>query len=224
MFTFPDTHFENSVINITSTVFEDLSNEDEKLFDDSRGDILERRCLIDLKDNLAKLQKEDKFADLTLECECKCTLKAHKCILASRSRVFERMFSANMLEAKTNVVQCKFDVGTMRALLDYIYSGKLDQSKVYSLFEAADYYEIQQLKDTIEEILTTKLNSQNAVSGLILAHTFGRKKLMRRILNFIPRNSKAVVDSDGYKKACKDCSPKMLEIAFLIINALVKRY
>lgn len=223
-FSFPETSH-NSVIRVSCTFYEDLRNVESSgspAVNDSTEDVFERRCLSDLSERFAKMLTGAKFADVTLECEGG-NLKAHKSILASRSDVFNRMFNADMLEARTNVVKCKFDVATMKALLEYMYSGKLNKSKITSLFETAEYYEIQELKDTCEEILNASLDAKNAISGLLLAHTFGRKKLMQRILDYIPHNSRAVVASDEFRKASKDCSPKMLQVALLIINALANR-
>lgn len=212
-----------TMIIIECKVYEDLDAvTPEPVNDDIDDEAFENRCISDLTGGLAKLLTDEKFADVTLKCNDG-ILKAHKPILASRSDVFERMFYSKMLEAETNEVICKFNVCSMKAFLEYLYSGKLDKTKVTVLFEAADYYNVVNLKETCEEILMKKLNAENAIPGLILAHTFGRKKLKKHILEYIPKNCKAVVASKGFKSASQDSSEFMLEIAFLLIKAFAKR-
>lgn len=223
-FRFPDRLQDNSLIKFACIVYEDLNNQPPTVepVKDTTGDTFENKCSSNLKESLAKMLNEEKFADVTLECKGG-NMKAHKSILSSRSEVFDRMFQTDMLETETNVVKCKFDVGTMKAMLDYMYFGKLNHAKLAPLLGAADYYGVQHLKETCEEILTIKLSPENAISRLILAHTFAAEKMKQRILEYISKNSRAVVASDGYKKASKDGSFKMSQIAWLLVNALANR-
>lgn len=155
-FCFPNTSKPNSIMRITCKVYE------EKLHESST---LEKRCLSDF----ARMLTDEKLADVTLLCQGG-SLKAHKNILVARSKVFHTMFHSNMVEAKKNEVECKFDVSTMKALLEFMYFGKLDHSNVKELkdiFKAADYYGILQLKDACFEILTGDM-SKVALHNLLL--------------------------------------------------------
>lgn len=136
-FCFPSTSRYSSIMRITCKVYED-----------NLESTFENRCLSDL----AKMLTEEKLADVTLLCHGG-SLKAHKNILAARSEVFDKMFQSNMLEAQKGEVECKFDVSTMKALLEFMYFGKFDQSNVINLLKAADYYGILQLKEACFDIL-----------------------------------------------------------------------
>ncbi|KAL5277844.1 hypothetical protein ACFFRR_002838 [Megaselia abdita] len=212
-FRFPDVTYSNCLMKIQCTVFE---RKDTKLI---KNEAFQRRCLTDLSEAFMNILRVDKYTDVVLQCK-EGVLKGHKNILASRSPVFDKMFQCGLKETKNNEVNCDFHIDTMKALLQYMYSGKIDKRKVASLFEAADYYEILPLKELCEEVMLSEMNSENAISGLILAHSFEREELKQHILRYIQLNSRTVFSSDDYKRAVKDSSPRMLEITHLIITAL----
>ena len=76
------------------------------------------------KDLLEILQSEN-FADVTFVIG-DAKVKAHKCILASRSSFFNNMFSVGMKEAQESVISVQdIKLLTFTKLLEFIYSDEL---------------------------------------------------------------------------------------------------
>ena len=76
------------------------------------------------KDMLRMLSNEN-FADVTFVIG-DTKIKAHKCILASRSISFEKMFTVGMREAHESVITVQdINLATFKKLLEFIYSDQL---------------------------------------------------------------------------------------------------
>ncbi|XP_014210719.1 speckle-type POZ protein B [Copidosoma floridanum] len=104
-----------------------------------------------------KLMDEGSFSDVILEANDGTKIPAHKSILASRSSVFAEMFSHDMKENKESKVEIKdLDEKVLKTMLQYIYSGSFNENdcQINELFEAADKYDLQALKEcTIKGVL-----------------------------------------------------------------------
>lgn len=71
-----------------------------------------------------KMLQEGVHADVTLKAGDGGTAKAHRCILATRSPVFEAMFRSNMKERKTSVVELQdMKVEVVKLFLLVVYCG-----------------------------------------------------------------------------------------------------
>ena len=89
-------------------------------------------CLDKLSGDFSKLLTNGQFSDITIKCndpneEGKVVqIPVHKAVLASRSPVFEAMFSYNMSETEKKEVEI-IDIGlsTVRDMLTYMYTGML---------------------------------------------------------------------------------------------------
>lgn len=141
--------------------------------------------------DISKMFFDQKFTDVIIKCE-QGNLRAHKLILAARSEVFERMFHGTSLESQTGVVKCAFDKGVMQALLEYIYTNIFVTPDAKQLFEAADYYCLQELKMFCKNILMRNISVENAMSTLLLAEKHNLEDLRQKTLKFIGDNGKAV--------------------------------
>ncbi|KAL5280959.1 hypothetical protein ACFFRR_004774 [Megaselia abdita] len=137
-----------------------------------------------ISDDFSKLLKEEKFSDIVLQCQGG-DLKAHRNILSARCEFFEKMLSFDNIESTKHTVQCAFDSDIMFALLQYIYSNKIDPSKSKKLIEAADYYRIFTLKGICEDIVFEEINAENAISTLVFAETHNCDLLKQKSLNYI---------------------------------------
>lgn len=187
---------------------------------DQRNQMLTECAIFDLCESMERLLKENKFSDVTLVCRGG-TLQAHKLLLASRSEVFERMFQHDMMETRTKSVQCGFDYDVMKALLEYIYVGKVNDCNVHELFVAADYYELRKLKNICEQMLLNKISVDKAIATLILAYTYKAEDLSSKALDCIVTNAKEIIATDDYLKLSENVSSEEYkEIMQLIVAAL----
>lgn len=164
-----------------------------------------------LKTDFGDLLKNPVMSDVTLHCSNGC-IKAHKNILISRCRFFEKMFAYETIETKTSVVQCHFSIQIMNTVLEYIYKGNIDDSTAYEIYEAADYYDLIELQSWCEKILLQKLVPENAISLLRLADSCNVSELKDYILAYISWNAKYVKESKEYLELLNIDSESILKL------------
>ena len=126
----------------------------------------------------------------------------HKAILASRSPVFAKMFSSDMLESATNTLTLPdIEPDVLKELLTYIYTGECPNIKEHalSLLGQAEKYELSYLKALCEERLSNDLQISNAVRTLLLADTLKAKQLKRNALLFINECGHEVHSTEGWE-------------------------
>lgn len=91
----------------------------------------------------------------------------------------------------------------LESLLEFLYSGNLASDKlekhVYTLFVAAEKYEIRYLQDVCERFLLSSLNACNVLEILEISDVCSNKTLKESALNFIVRNMEDVVFSSKYE-------------------------
>jgi BTB/POZ domain len=102
--------------------------------------------------------------------------KVHRVILATTSPVFEKMFTNDMEEAcSSECIVEDIEPEIFEHLLRFIYGGKLPEDigdVSMKLYEAAHYYDIEQLKDICEREVGLKLSVDTAVSLYNWAWTY----------------------------------------------------
>lgn len=133
---------------------------------------------------------EDRYKDVTISVKGK-EYRAHKNILATRSNVFDKMLSVDMLESKKNHIDITdVDHEPFEEMLYYIYTGKvknLDES-AFELLPVADKYDLKELRRMCEEVLVKKLTTDNAAKILLFADTHRAAELKAHTLRFITEN------------------------------------
>ncbi|KAG8181755.1 hypothetical protein JTE90_028293 [Oedothorax gibbosus] len=114
------------------------------------------------------------FADVTLKCGT-AEIPAHRNILAARSPVFATHFK-NKMEGSGEVVEItdvKSDV--LKAMLKYIYSGKiypLTSEEAEDLLVAADIYQLKELKELCVEELKSNVTLDDVSRLLVVGHFY----------------------------------------------------
>lgn len=125
-----------------------------------------------ITNNLAML-KDPTFTDFsfTFGDKVEKEIKVHKSILGTASPVFMKMFTTDFEESRTNT--CKIDdidSSTFEHLLRFIYGGVLPDNFEdmignisMKLYDAANYYEIRELKEICHRKMLVVLNVLNAI-------------------------------------------------------------
>ena len=126
-----------------------------------------------LKMSFVNLLDSGAFSDVVIKVNNE-SLKAHKCILASRSAKFEAMFSSDLCEARTSIVQVEYPYPDLfKAMLHWIYCGEIrfpdDIFELFELMLLTDEYVITDLKEKCEEDIVAKLDETNVLKVLLLA-------------------------------------------------------
>ena len=89
--------------------------------------------------------RQSKFSDCVVACEGR-EFRCHKNILASRSTVFDAMFTHDMEENRSSKVDIQdLDGETVHDMIVYIYSGKVEKidDKATGLLSAAEKYDLK---------------------------------------------------------------------------------
>ena len=92
------------------------------------------------------------------------TIKAHKIVLKANSGYFLGLFNSGMQESQTGKIEIKdFDADIIEKLVNFMYMGVLviNSENVYSLYQAADMYDIEKARMFCSNFLTTSLDQDN---------------------------------------------------------------
>lgn len=145
-------------------------------------------------------------------------IDAHKQIVAARSEVFAAMFSADMVERRTNRVALPdISVKCFKALLRFIYTNECDSDDASEeLLYVADKYAIEELKVRVADLMLKTITCENALSLLILFDRFQVVVERKMAFNFVVANKEAVLTS-ARRYQFQDQHPKL---AFEVYNAL----
>ncbi len=151
----------------------------------------------------SEMESKEKFCDVTLICTGGTQIEdgslpppvsfyAHRAVLAARSPVFVKMFSHDMQENATSIVNLSdIEPDVLKELLTYIYTNESPNIKNYaeSLLNYAEKYQLAHLKSLCEQRLSYDLQINNAAKILLLAHTYGAKQLKQNALLYISKHS-----------------------------------
>ncbi|KAL6953830.1 hypothetical protein U1Q18_046960 [Sarracenia purpurea var. burkii] len=155
-----------------------------------------------LSKDFGSLLKNRKFADFTIMANGT-EYPVHKNVLAARSTVFSAMFEPNgMQESEKNridITDIREDV--MVEMLRYIYTGNVENldALVDGLFEAADKYDLGELKTLCENVLINNMSVASAVDTLTMADMHHANELKSKIMAYIVMNVKEVMRTEGWK-------------------------
>jgi len=121
--------------------------------------------------------------------------QCHKIVLASQSKVFLAMFSAqNMQEASQARVQISdIQPSTLTALLKYLYTGDFDGDQSDGLLVAADKYDLQPLRQACESHLIRSLTKDNVVDLILLADRHNAAGLKTAALEYVRSSNELLV-------------------------------
>jgi len=166
-----------------------------------------KMCLDKLSCDFSKLLDDGQFSDITIVCENEekevVQIPAHKAVLGARSPVFNAMFAHNMAEAQTKEVNIiDLNLPTVRDMLRYMYVGKIEDLNMKSpnLLEAADKYQLSELKETCEEMLSENLTTENSLECLVLADLHNAEELKQSCVKFIVEHSSEFIEQiDKFK-------------------------
>jgi len=172
--------------------------------------------------DLFKAFENQEFCDFEIFCEDK-SIKCHKVVLASRSPVFRAMLLNDMEESSTQKVEPKnFDFNTMYLVLKFIYKGEIEPPMLdrhaESIFKAADYYEINDLKKSCEKTLMKQLSIKNMLELYVLADMYKASDLKSATKKLIVANSKELLKQNDWKNKLNNSNHLVFEILEAVIS------
>jgi len=131
----------------------------------------------------------------------------HKFQLARKSDVFDAMFTHKFKESlESRVVIAGLDPTAVLEMLRFIYEGKVHNLAQIDrcLLEAADMYNIADLKSLCEKSICENMNVDNVASLLMFAQTRFSSKIKNKCVEFITKNVQAVTHTAGWNDLVKD--------------------
>ncbi|XP_074582262.1 BTB/POZ domain-containing protein At1g55760-like [Curcuma longa] len=141
--------------------------------------------------SLGRMLSESIHTDITINVTDG-SIGAHRAVLATRSPVFDSMFSYDLREKEhstINISDMSFDA--CQAFLNYIYGNfQLEEFMMHriALLGAADKYDISDLKEACHESLAEDIDTRNVLERLQVAHLHHLSKLksscFRYLVNF----------------------------------------
>ncbi|KAL6953827.1 hypothetical protein U1Q18_046957 [Sarracenia purpurea var. burkii] len=155
-----------------------------------------------LSEDFGSILKNGKFADVTILVNGT-EYPVHKTILAARSAVFSAMFEQHgMQESEKNRIDVTdISQNVMEEMLRYIYTGNVGNLDELAddLFEAADKYDLGELKALCENFLNNDLSIDNAASTLALADLHRAYELKSKTMDYIVTKFSKVKRTEGWK-------------------------
>ncbi|EFX77454.1 hypothetical protein DAPPUDRAFT_213412 [Daphnia pulex] len=150
----------------------------------------------------------------------------HSHILVARSPVFAAMFQHEMKEKKTGQVSIQdIQPGIFKQLLHYVYSGRLSvpltETTAQRLFEAADKYDIGDLKDECIDFLLDCIRVDNVINLMAWAHIHSVDELTEAALTFTSLHGKEISQLKDWANLMKNYPEVCLEASRRIIDRMV---
>ena len=135
------------------------------------------------------------------------TIKAHRCILSSRSPVFKAMLAQNddsWQEGQSKIIKITdIDSSTFSDMLVYIYTDKiaqLDEESAMKLLACGDKYGLLRLKSICEQKLFNLITNENVCDILVRADIYQAEFLRQKCIEFLNQYGAVIVDTDGYER------------------------
>ncbi|XP_021905843.1 BTB/POZ domain-containing protein At1g55760 [Carica papaya] len=122
------------------------------------------------------------------------SIGAHRAILAARSPVFRSMFAHDLKEKELSTVNISdMSIEACQALLGYIY-GNIEHEDFLThrlaLLQAADKYDISDLKEACHDSLLEDIDTKNVLERLQNAYTYQLPKLKASCMGYLVRFGK----------------------------------
>ncbi|CAJ0748028.1 24704_t:CDS:2 [Entrophospora sp. SA101] len=141
--------------------------------------------------------KNDSFTDIRFLLDCGSIIKAHRVILAGGSAYFNKMLKGEWKESNSETIKIhSFKYETFRAILFYIYSGKLVDTQDLELLK--DVYVKAEMMglDGLLKLLVNKfseiIDEDNWDDILILGQRTSNKPLKNIVMTFLVLNFQKV--------------------------------
>lgn len=148
------------------------------------------------------------FSDVTLNCGGK-QFTAHRAFLSVRSPVFMDLFESNLDKCSTihHIVDIPdINADIMDDFLKFIYCGTAPNIKKFAteLLEAADKYQINELKSVCEVALLNEITDDNVAKLAVLSEHCKTEQLQDRVEEFICANIRRLMTNPKFQEVMEN--------------------
>lgn len=158
----------------------------------------ELQHLRNLSANLIENFFADKFCDISIHVQGE-QIRAHKTALSTGSTVWHKLFNKNEQVDAIHITD--FEYKTIKELIEYMYTGKVNQI-TDQLLIAADTFGVTALKELCEEALIETIQMENIINLLLLSDRYKASTLYDKVMKFIVDNCKSVSKLEETKAMC----------------------
>ena len=171
--------------------------------------------------NIVSFLKNRNREDMTFEIGGN-NLHAHTQIVGASSPVLAAMFQNDFKEGLTKTVKIEdTTVEVFQQFLHYLYTNQVPEMKkegiAAGLFELADKYAVDSLKEESAICLAKQLDVENAVKTLIAAYLHSSESLQQKTLSFMSKNGLAICSRpdwlqlmENYPKLCFQATQRIV--------------
>jgi hypothetical protein len=201
-------------------VYAELDNSDSS--DNERWTAPAHKYCHQLSQQLENSYRDGDFSDVEVVCNTE-VFKCHQFMLAARSPVLRAMFQSPMTEAAARRLEIKdLAPDIVDTMLLFIYTGNVPNLATVAaeLLEAAEKYQIDQLKDLCEQQLTETTNVGNAVAHLFLGDRYQAQVLRKKAMEFVVQNFKATMANPVWRQKLIDHPALMAEITVEFLSGM----
>lgn len=140
--------------------------------------------------DMLNLLKTEKLSDIVIT-DGSTEIRAHKLVLAARSPVFAKMFQHPVKENLENKITIPdIPIKVVKVMLVYLYTGSVaveDRSMALDLYNAAEKYDIEGLRDLCTDVLKA-VNMDSFFDTLTFADMCDNKILTEAAMDFACKN------------------------------------
>merc|ERR1719187_2994275 len=181
----------------------------------AREEATEKKNARDLSLDLEKMIGGE-LTDFQIICHGE-IIKCHKIILMSRSEYFLATLTSGMLEVATGKITITdVTVEIMKAMVKFIYSGKVEEDKGIKYYEellkASDQYLLAGLKEMCQLRLMAEISVDNAIQMMKLGHMCEAGGLKEKAKETIICKGRQFIQLEDWKKDLKDFPDLVFEI------------
>ena len=130
------------------------------------------------------------------------TFPIHKSIVGPQSDYFDKMFFSQMKEQNQHQATIEaITKETMEAILDFFYSGSIEITcnNVCGIMEAANYFNVSDVKNYCAELLLDEAKPENCLRLKKILTMYDCRYLLERVEKVIEKNFEAVVGSYDFQ-------------------------
>ena len=169
-----------------------MEEEREMIYEDFKDELLHK---------LNELRETNTLCDTTIRAQGQ-DFTAHKCVLSAASPYFRAMFTSELKEKESNLVELQeTKATTISDVLQFIYTGKasIDSSNAQELVMIADYLIIPRLKRKPSLFLEGTVDASNCLALESFASQYNFESLKQAAVACEIENFEAVAKSEDFK-------------------------
>uniref|UniRef100_A0A1I8BVD2 BTB domain-containing protein n=1 Tax=Meloidogyne hapla TaxID=6305 RepID=A0A1I8BVD2_MELHA len=181
--------------------------------------------MINLQNTFRSMLEKETSTDFVIKVGDE-VIKAHRCVLAQNSEVFQKMFEQNGMTEVLNgdVIISDYTPECVRAMLEFfLYWRTILGSHVDDIFAISDKYKVELLKYECELIMANLIDSENIVKYCRIINLYDAPTLEKACANFIRIYNETFLKSKEWEEIKNNYPQLALQFTEKVIADLNKQ-